>query len=111
MLDLICKEINIKVEDFLNFDLNLVEFTPPSFLGIKDEFLMSGGLDNRSTCYSVVQSLYDTSNEEDEDGITMGLLFDHEEIGSESTQGANSRIQLGTLQRILTATNIQDNEL
>jgi len=72
---------------------------------------MSGGLDNRSTCYSVIQALYETSNDEDENGITMGLLFDHEEIGSESTQGANSRIQLGTLQRILTATNIPDAEL
>lgn len=41
----------------------------------------------------------------------MGVLFDHEEIGSESTQGANSRIQLGTLQRVLGATGIVDGEL
>jgi len=72
---------------------------------------MSGGLDNHSTCYSVVNALFDTSNDVDESGITMGVLFDHEEIGSQTTQGANSRIQLGTIQRILTATGIADQEL
>mmetsp|Transcript_38195 Transcript_38195/g.32314 ORF Transcript_38195/g.32314 Transcript_38195/m.32314 type:complete len:98 (+) Transcript_38195:731-1024(+) len=72
---------------------------------------MCGGLDNRSTCYSIINTLYDTANDDDESGITMGVLFDNEEIGSETTQGANSRIQLGTLQRIIIATNIDDPEL
>jgi len=72
---------------------------------------MSGALDNHSTCYSIVNALFDTSNDVDETGITMGMLFDNEEIGSKTTQGANSRIQLSAIQRILNATGINDPEL
>lgn len=57
LLLLVCKEANISVDDFVNFDLNLVDATKPSYLGVNDEFIMSGGLDNHSTCYSVVNAL------------------------------------------------------
>lgn len=50
LLLLVCKEAKINVDDFVNFDLNLVDATKPSYLGINDEFIMSGALDNHSTC-------------------------------------------------------------
>lgn len=40
------------------------------------------------------------SNLEDETGVRMVALFDHEEVGSDSAQGAGSPAMLNTLSRI-----------
>jgi len=63
----------------------------------------SGRLDNLASCFVAVESLisYSESNDFAEDGdISLIALFDHEEVGSESAQGAASPIILNVLQRI-----------
>jgi len=79
--------------------------------GLHNEFLSSARIDNQVTCYAIVRALHETSAHVDLDGITMGVLFDNEEIGSETVQGANSEIQKSTIERILSVTKLDDNEL
>jgi aspartyl aminopeptidase len=49
----------------------------------------------------VIQALIDTSsNLGEETGIRMVALFDHEEVGSDSAQGAGSPVLIDALRRI-----------
>jgi len=58
-----------------------------------------------------VRALVETAEHEDQHGVTMGVFFDNEEIGSETVQGANSEIQKSTIERILSTTSINDDEI
>lgn len=111
MLDEICTVAQVNVKDFVNFDLNLVDAHKPAFTGIHNEFISSARLDNQITCYSLMRALYETAAIEHKDSVILGLMFDNEEIGSETTQGANSIMQKTTIDRILTCTKLEDQEL
>lgn len=79
--------------------------TQPSIIaGAAKEFIFSGRLDNLCMSFCSLQALIDaTSSEsslEDETGVRMVSLFDHEEVGSDSAQGAGSPAMLDALSRI-----------
>lgn len=111
LLDAICKESNIDVNNFVNLDLNLVDAHKPSLSGLNNEFVNSARIDNQVTCYSIIRALVETSEHQEQDGVSMAALFDNEEIGSQTTQGANSLIQKTTIDRILACTGLVDTEL
>ena len=51
--------------------------------------LSSPRLDNQSHCYTGLMALLEHSQQLEQDsGVSMLICFDHEEIGSESAQGA-----------------------
>jgi len=105
MIDVVCESVNIKTDQLVNFDLQLSDCNKPTYCGLNNEFVNSGKLDNQTSCFSLLQSLIDFQQNEKDNGITMGLFFDNEEIGSETCQGAHSYIQLSTINRILDILN------
>jgi len=75
--------------------------------GAKDEFIFSGRLDNLCSSYQSVRALIDASSEavtnpasDLHKNIQVVMLFDHEEVGSASSQGAGSSMFVDTLKRI-----------
>lgn len=64
--------------------------------GIRDEFIFSGRLDNQMMSYcatiGLIESLESSSALDNEAGIRLISLFDHEEIGSQTAQGADSNL-------------------
>ncbi|CAA0832993.1 Zn-dependent exopeptidases superfamily protein, partial [Striga hermonthica] len=72
--------------------------------GALNEFVLSGRLDNLCMSFCSLKALIDlTSTErriEDESGIKMVALYDHEEVGSGSTQVVGSPVMLDALSRI-----------
>ena len=71
--------------------------------GLNDELIYSARLDNLEMSYCSAMALIDSvesSNLKDESCIRLIALFDHEEIGSMSAQGAQSNL-LPTLIRRL----------
>ena len=106
LLDLLAKELNADVTDICDFELNLFDVQPASLGGCRSEFLYSGRLDNLATCFVAVESLiaYSTSADFAEDiDVSLIALFDHEEVGSESAQGAGSSVISEAIQRISAA--------
>lgn len=76
-------------------DLYLVSDQKPFFSGANEEFLSSPRLDNLlSVCASLDAITKSTS------GVCVAALFDSEEIGSRTWQGAGSNFLLSTLKRI-----------
>lgn len=112
-VDLLAGEIKEKKEDILDFDLIVYNAEEPTFVGINNEMLSSPRLDNVTSCLALVEGLIKSSEERcverkngeksitDEgklaaDGKKSGLniiaLFDNEEIGSMTKQGADSEL-------------------
>jgi len=106
LLKLVASELGIQTKQIANFELGLFDCQPASLGGIKDEFLYSARLDNLGTCFVALESIIDYSKSDSvslDDQVSVIALFDHEEIGSQSTHGAGSPIMAEAVRRITTA--------
>lgn len=106
LLKLIASELGIETKQIANFELGLFDIQPASLGGIQNEFLNSGRLDNLATCFVAMESILEYSKSEDlanDDMISLIALFDHEEIGSQSTHGAGSPVMAEAVKRITAA--------
>lgn len=97
-LDFLAMELQVKKEDILDFELTVFCREEPEFIGLQEDFISSPRLDNLTSCSALVSAVIDAKRE---DGMNMIALFDHEEIGSRSKQGAGSILLHDMLLRIL----------
>ena len=97
LMNLICDELNIQKEDIHDFDLYLADATPACTFGIHDEFISSGRLDDLSMCYAGLQALLASPAG---DTTKVLAIFDNEETGSQTKQGAASPFLAAMLKRI-----------
>lgn len=102
LLKAIAGEMNIRVEDILDFDLLLYDTTPAMLLGLENEFISSGRLDDLEMAYAAVASLVDSSCESSS-MTRIAAIFDNEETGSGTKQGAGSPVLADIMDRIVTA--------
>ena len=100
LMNVICGELNIKSEDILDFDLYLADATPSCTFGVHDEFLSSGRLDDLSMCFAGLEAMIAT---ETTDMTKVLAIFDNEETGSQTKQGAGSPFLSMMLKRIALA--------
>ena len=100
LMNVITGELNIQKEDVLDFDLYLADATPACTFGVHDEFISSGRLDDLSMCWAGVEAMIAS----DANDTTQVLaIFDNEETGSQTKQGAGSPFLSYMLQRIALA--------
>lgn len=97
LLKEIAKELKVEVEDILDFDLFLYEYEKGCLMGINEEFISTGRLDNLSMAHASLNALINTSGKH---GINLISIFDNEEVGSSTKQGADSNMLLNILERI-----------
>ena len=104
----------IKQEDILDFDLYLADATPACTFGAHDEFISSGRLDDLSMCWAGIEAMIAATSEassknaseassEVSDTTRVLALFDNEETGSQTKQGAGSPFLSYMLKRIALA--------
>jgi len=93
----ISKEINVPVEDILEVDLNLYDFTKGSIIGLNKEFISSGKLDDLAMVHAGLNAIVDAPVSK---STNVLAIFDNEEVGSRSKQGAGSPILKNILKRI-----------
>ena len=102
LINLICEELKVSPQDILDFDLYLADATPACTFGIHDEFISSGRLDDLSMVHAGLQALLESGNETPK--VTQVLaIFDNEETGSQTKQGAGSPFLASLVQRIVLA--------
>lgn len=97
LLSLLSEKSGISINEILDFDLYLYEYEQGKTTGINNEFISSGRLDDLSMVYSSILSLI--GSEENNSNRVM-VLFDNEEIGSMTKQGADSPLLINTLERL-----------
>lgn len=96
---LISEELGVKAEDILDFDLYLYDTTPAQCVGLHGELIQSGRLDDLSMAHAGMEALL---TETDTPEVTKCLaIFDNEETGSQTKQGAGSPFFASLVQRLV----------
>jgi aspartyl aminopeptidase len=89
---------DVKAKEVLAWDLMAYDVQPATRSGVRREFIHAARIDNLASCHAGVTAL--TAAESDAE-ITRGVvLYDHEEVGSRSAQGAASDFLRSCLQRL-----------
>lgn len=87
LLDMVAEQIGAAPDEILDFDLSLYDTTPACLVGANDEFLTCGRLDDLSMAYSAMTALFESG---DTKMTRVMAIFDNEETGSGTKQGAAS---------------------
>lgn len=96
LLVLLAEELGVSAEDILSYDLNAYPYECGCLLGCDDAFLSAPRLDNLSS----VKACMDAIREWNGEGIRVVALFDNEEVGSRTKQGAGSTVLAILLERV-----------
>ena len=103
-MELIAKEAGVTVEDVLDFELILYDTQKSCIGGMSEELMFSPRLDNLCMSFCSTKGLIDSvkasDSLENESCIRLISLFDHEEIGSNTAQGADSNVLPTIIRRL-----------
>lgn len=104
LLQMLANQIGCAPSEICDFELQACDTQPSVVAGALKEFVFSGRLDNLCMSFCSLKALIDATSSEssldDETGVRMVALFDHEEVGSNSAQGAGSPAMFDALSRI-----------
>lgn len=89
------------VDRVLGWDLSLFTVEPSRIGGLADELIFAPRLDNLSSCHAALSALIESTGPRPHTRAVV--LFDHEEVGSQSARGAGSLLLRALLFRALEA--------
>ena len=98
--NMIAKELGIEPEAILAKDLYLVNRQKAAIIGFDNELISSGRLDDLECVYTSLRGFVEAENK---NHIKVFAVFDNEEVGSVTKQGAMSTFLASTLDRVNTA--------
>lgn len=99
-LNRLAEEAGCVPEDILDYEISVYNADPGAVCGLNGEFLSAPRLDNLT---SVLACLRGITSGTRENGINMILLYDNEEIGSRTKQGAFSAVTERILEKLFLA--------
>lgn len=100
LLKILAEELKVDTSDILGFDLGLYEMEKGAIIGLNEEFISAGRLDDMWMVYAGIQALIESKPNK---STKVMVCMDNEEIGSLTAQGANSALLLNILERITLA--------
>ena len=99
-LNLLAEELDCSAADILDYQCYLYNCDEPQLLGIRGEMLSAPRLDNITSVHACVNGLLSSKLP---DGICVSVLYDNEEIGSSTKQGAASPLLERILEKVYAA--------
>ncbi len=100
----LANELGVTTDAILAWELMTHDLAPPVLLGEHRELISAPRIDNLLSCWAAVESLVacagEISDAHSHPHVPVICLFDHEEIGSESANGAASSLLPTVLERI-----------
>ncbi|KAH8101090.1 aspartyl aminopeptidase [Cristinia sonorae] len=104
ILSLLASELNVRLDQIHDFELHLYDTQPSQVGGLNDEFIFSPRMDNQFSSFAAVEALASTATSNQfytsEGNVNCIALFNHEEVGSVSTSGAESSLISTLLNRL-----------
>lgn len=111
LMTAVCNELNadiaadaprIEAKDIIDFDLYLYDTTPACLFGMHNEFISAGRLDDLSMVHAGMEAMISSCDTVPE--VTNVLaIFDNEETGSQTKQGAGSPFLMSLIERLVLA--------
>ena len=95
--ELVADRLNIEPDSILSLELNVFDTQPGTLWGAHAAFLATRQIDNLSSCHAALCALLSGTQGPSTQVIA---LFDHEEIGSQSHQGAQGSFLSDVLSRL-----------
>ena len=86
LLKKLSEKLQVEKEDILSFELYVYCAEKAQYVGFEKDFLSSPRLDNLTSVHATLDGLVKASGK----GINMAVLFDNEEIGSNTVRGGDS---------------------
>lgn len=102
LINLLAETLNVESENILDFDLFLYDFSEGSLVGLNEELISAGRLDDLWMVFAGVKALTESSKIS---STKVLVALDNEEIGSLTSQGAKSSILENVLERIALGLN------
>lgn len=96
-MKLVASEAGVSASDILDTDLFLYNRMHATHIGLNGEFIASGRLDDLQCAFASLKGFIDASPK---DSVAVHCMFDNEEVGSHSKQGAGGTFLRDTLHRI-----------
>lgn len=103
-MKMLADEAQVDAKDILGTELYLYPVAEPVCMGMEEEFLGSPRLDDLACVYCGLQALNESDSEEH---ISVLAVFDNEEVGSQTMQGAASDFLLSVLRRVTCALSLE----
>lgn len=99
---MLARQLGVPREELLDYDLSLYTLEHAERIGLNGEFISSGRIDDLSMVHAALSALLATADEPSRHTRVMAI-FDNEETGSGTKQGAASPVLKQTLQRLCAA--------
>ncbi|MDR5588485.1 MULTISPECIES: M18 family aminopeptidase [Clostridium] len=100
LLKLIAESLNVEEKEIVDFDLFVYEYEKGCLFGMNEEFISAGRLDDLWMVYAGLVALLQSKSNK---ATKVLVALDNEEIGSLTSQGANSSLLENILERITLA--------
>ena len=98
LLHLVANELQVEMEDIIDFDLLVYNTEKATTFGLNNEFISAGRLDDLSMVHAAIEAIIDVK---DENATCVAAIFDNEETGSGTKQGAGSPVLANVIQRMV----------
>lgn len=106
-IKMLAEEVHVKPEDILFYDLCVYNTDASQTIGMQSDFISSPRIDNISGVEACLNGILASDNS---DTINVAVLYDNEEIGSRTKQGAGSVITDIVLENIMTGLGFSRDE-
>ena len=98
LMQMLAEQADASVDDIVSHDLFLYNADEGKVVGIDGEYILAPRIDDLGCVYASVRALLDSP--ESSDAVSVLAVFDNEEVGSETKQGAMSTFLDMTLRAI-----------
>lgn len=97
LIKYVAKQLEVSVDDILDFDLFIYDTEKACVAGLNSEFVLSGRLDDLSMAHAAITAITEAT---DTEATCVSAIFDNEETGSGTKQGAHSPVLTNILRRV-----------
>lgn len=97
MISMLADKLGVREEQIFGTDLFVYNNQEACFIGKDSAFIGAPRIDDLGCVYGTLEGFV---NSENENYITMYCVFDHEEVGSRTRQGADSDFLVSTIERM-----------
>lgn len=98
LLRLVAEELQVEMGDIIDFDLLVYNTDKATTFGLNNEFISAGRLDDLSMVHAAIEAIIDVK---DENATCVAAIFDNEETGSGTKQGAGSPVLANVIRRMV----------